>query len=98
MLSTDRALELIHRNPSTARELLLKAIRFPERKRLLKEPTPQNIHDLRLYHDMTFTQMAAHFGLSKATVRRLAERGEPKVPGTFGSPPVDVDKPPDLTT
>ena len=94
VLSVGRALELIHRDPSSARELLSKAIRFPERKRLLKEPTAQNIQDLRIYHDMTLAELAAHFGLSKATVRRLAEPGEPKVPGTFGSPGADLDKPP----
>jgi len=98
VLSADRALELIHRDRSTAREHLLKAVRFPERKRLLTEPTPQHVRDLREYHGMTLVQIADHFGLSKATVLRLSKRGEPKVPGTFGSPAAAVDKPPGSTT
>src|SRR3954451_9098342 len=98
VLSADRALELIHRDRSTAREHLQKAIRFPERRRLLKAPTPQNIRDLREYHDMTFGQLAEHFGVSKATVRRISERADPKVPGNFGSPAEAVDKPTDSTT
>ena len=98
VLALDRALQLIHREPASARELLRRSIRFPERKRLLKESTPENIHDLRLYHGMTLVDLAAHFGLSKATVRRLAEQGEPRVPGTFGSSAAPVDNPPPPAT
>jgi REP element-mobilizing transposase RayT len=98
VLSADRALELIHRDRETARAHLLKAIRFPERKRLLKEPTPQNLRDLRRYHDMTFAQLAEHFGTSEATVRRISARGDGKVPGTFPSPTAPLDNPPPPTT
>jgi REP element-mobilizing transposase RayT len=98
VLDRSRALELIHRDPRTARTLLREAIYNPERERLLKEPTPQNLLDLREYHDMTLAELAAHFGLSLATVRRRAEQGEKKVPGTFFSPTDAVDKPPPSTT
>ena len=98
VLDHERALELIHKDPVTARDLLRDAIRFPERKRLLKEPTPQNVRDLRMYHDMTWAALAESFGLSRAAVQRIAARGEQKVPGTFCSPADALDEPPDLAT
>ncbi len=98
VLAHQRALELIHHDPLRARQRLRDSIRFPERKRLLLEPTPANIRDLHAYHDLSFTELAAHFRLSKATISRLAAQRETKVPGTFVSPANAVDKPPDLAT
>jgi len=98
VLAVDRALRLIHSDRETARVHLLKSIRFPQRKRLLKEPSPQNIRDLRRYHEMTFAQLAEHFGTSETTLRRLCAQRGGKVPGTFPPPNADVDNPPPPTT